>query len=80
MELSSEDELRLQVLLANAEAIRIDEQRMVVCGLSTEREFEVQLTPMGSADRYLHSITPLLKNSYCLAVRKQCLPWHVRHA
>ena len=32
LELSSEDELRLQVLLVNAEAVRIDEQRMVGAG------------------------------------------------
>lgn len=63
MELSSEDELRLQVLLANAEAVRIDEQRMVVYGLSPEREFEVRLTPAGSVDRYLQKVRAYLSTA-----------------
>ena len=63
MELSSEDELRLQVLLVNAEAVRIDEQRMVVCGWSAEREFEVQLTPVGSADRYVQTVRAYLSTA-----------------
>ena len=63
MELSSEDELRLQVLLANAVAVRIDEQRMVVCGLSSEREFEVQLAPVGSVDRYLQIVRAYLSTA-----------------
>ncbi len=63
MELSSEDELRLQVLLINAEAVRIDEQRMVVFGLSSEREFEVQLTPVGSSERYLHQVRAYLSTA-----------------
>ena len=60
MELSSEDELRLQVLLINAEAVRIDEQRMVVYGLAPDRELEVQLTPVGSPDRYIHHVRAYL--------------------
>ncbi len=63
LELSSEDELRLQVLLVNAEAVRIDEQRMVVCGLSPDREFEVQLTPVGSVDRYLQKVRAYLSTA-----------------
>lgn len=63
MELSSEDELRLQVLLVNAEAVRIDEQRMVVCGLSAEREYEVQLTPVGSGDRYVQQVRAYLSTA-----------------
>lgn len=51
------------MLLVNAEAIRIDEQRMVVCGLSAEREFEVQLTPVGSVDRYLHQVRAYLSTA-----------------
>ena len=63
MELSSEDELRLQVLLVNAEAVRIDEQRMVVCGLAPTRELEVQLTPLGSQARYLQSVRAYLSTA-----------------
>lgn len=63
MELSSEDELRLQVLLVNAEAVRIDEQRMMVCGWSAEREFEVTLTPVGSADRYIQAVRAYLSTA-----------------
>jgi len=63
LEISSEDELRLQVLLVNAQAVRIDEQRMVVCGLSTDREFEVQLAPVGSADRYLQAVRAYLSTA-----------------
>lgn len=63
MELSSEDELRLQVLLANAEAVRIDEQHMRVYGLSAQREFEVQLSPTGSVDRYLQKVRAYLSTA-----------------
>lgn len=63
MELSSEDELRLQVLLVNAEAVRIDEQRMVVYGWAPTRELEVQLTPLGSQARYLQSVRAYLSTA-----------------
>ena len=63
MELSSEDELRLQVLLVNAEAIRIDEQRMVVYGLTPDRELEIQLTPVGSPDRYIRHVRGYLSTA-----------------
>ena len=63
MALCSEDELRLNVLLANVEAVRIDEQRMVVGGWSAEREFEVQLTSVGSADRYLQEVRAYLSTA-----------------
>ena len=37
-QLSHEDSLRINVLMANAEAVRIDENRMVVYGMSAGRE------------------------------------------
>lgn len=63
MELSSEDELRLQVLLVNAEAVRIDEQHMVVYGLAPDRELEVQLTPTASQARYIQCVRAFLSTA-----------------
>ena len=63
MELSSEDELRLHVLLVNAEAIRIDEQHMVVYGLAPDRELEVQLTAAGSQARYIQCVRAFLSTA-----------------
>jgi len=60
VELSCEDSLRLNVLLANAEAIRIDEHAMVVYGLSGEDEVRVQLNPTGRHDQYLITVRELL--------------------
>ena len=54
MELSSEDTLRLNVLLANKPlAVRIDESRMVVYGLSEKGEAKVQLNPAGRPEQYV---------------------------
>jgi hypothetical protein len=61
MELSSEDILRLNVLLANKpQAIRIDDSRMVVCGLNGESEARIKLNPVGRADTYLRGVRELL--------------------
>jgi len=60
MELSDEDALRLHVLLANAEAIRIDPGAMVVYGLVGEEERQVPLHPTGGDDRYLQAVRELL--------------------
>ena len=61
MELSSEDILRLNVLLANKpQAIRIDDSRMVVCGLNGESEARIKLNPVGRADTYLRRVRELL--------------------
>ncbi len=60
MELSSEDSLRLNVLVANAEAIRIDENNLVVYGLSGEREMKVALNPTGRTEQYLQGVRELL--------------------
>lgn len=60
MELSSEDELRLHVLLANAEAIRIDEQRCIVYGLTGSGELQAALNPAAQSDRYLDAVRQYL--------------------
>lgn len=52
-ELSSEDALRLNVLVTNAEAIRIDESNMVVHGLAGDKEMKIPLSPTCRADKYL---------------------------
>lgn len=61
MELSSQDQLRLNVLLANPfDAIRIDENNMVLYALSGEEEAKVQLSPNTSHERYLRIVRELL--------------------
>ncbi len=63
MELSSEDSLRLNVLLANAKAIRIDENTCSVCGLSVSGEARIKLNPNCRADRYLRYVRELLSST-----------------
>jgi hypothetical protein len=61
MELSSEDTLRLNVLLANKPlAVRIDESRMIVYGLSEKGEAKVQLNPAGRPEQYVRKVRELL--------------------
>ncbi len=62
MELSSEDSLRLNVLLANARAIRIDDNRCCVHGLVEQGEVKVQLNPNARPERYLKSVRELLSS------------------
>lgn len=63
MELSSEDNLRLNVLIANAEAVRIDEGGMTVYGLSGEKEMKVPLSPNCRSDKYLDMVRELLSGT-----------------
>lgn len=56
MELSSEDSLRLHVLLKNVQAVRIDEQAMTVYGLSPKGDAKVPLRPNCRADQYLRRV------------------------
>lgn len=57
MELSAEDSLRLNVLLANRPlAIRIDEERMIVHGLGPKGEMVIRLNPNTRPDRYLRLV------------------------
>ena len=61
MELSSQDSLRLNVLLANQpQAIRINESTMTVHGLSVDGEARIQLNPTGRAEQYLKRVKELL--------------------
>lgn len=63
MEISSEDSLRLNVLLANAKAIRIDENSLCVYGLSERSEARIKLNPTCRADRYLRFVRELLSST-----------------
>lgn len=61
MELSPEDTLRLNVLLANRpQAIRIDESRMTVHALAEKGEAQVQLNPTGRDEPYLKRVRELI--------------------
>jgi hypothetical protein len=61
MELSAEDALRLNVLLANKPlAIRIHESSMTLYGLLPEGEATVKLTPVGSDEKYLKAVRGFL--------------------
>jgi len=63
-ELTSEDSFRLNVLLANKPlAIRIDESRMVVWGLSTKGELKVPLNPEGRPEPYVRKVRELISGN-----------------
>ncbi|MBF0256663.1 MAG: sulfur reduction protein DsrS [Gammaproteobacteria bacterium] len=60
-ELSTEDSLRLNVLLASKPlAIRIQESRLLVQGLTTQGEREVSLNPNCREDLYLRRVRELI--------------------
>jgi len=61
MELTNEDNLRLNVLLANkVQAIRIDESKMIVYALSAKGEAKIQLHPTGRNELYLKKVRELI--------------------
>ena len=63
MQLSSEDSLRLNVLLnQDLQAIRIDESKMIVYGLSEKGEAKMQLNPNCRDDRYLKTVKELISS------------------
>jgi len=63
VELSSEDLLRLNVLLANdIEAIRIDEQTMTVYGLARGNEARIPLSPNCRPEKYLRLVREMLSS------------------
>jgi hypothetical protein len=63
MDLSAEDALRLNVLLANQlQAVRIDESSMTVYALSEQGEASVRLNPRGRDDQYLKTVRELLSS------------------
>ena len=61
MDLSAQDALRLNVLLANQpQAIRINESSMTVFGLSANGEAQIQLNPTGRDEQYIKRVKELL--------------------
>lgn len=65
MQLSSEDTLRLNVLLAlDLHAVRIDESRMVVHALSDKGEAKVQLNPTCRDEQYLKLVRQTLSTRF----------------
>jgi hypothetical protein len=63
MQLSSQDSLRLNVLLAQPlKAVRIDESHMVVHALCEQGEAKVELNPVGRHDAYLKSVRQLFSS------------------
>ena len=61
MELSPQDALRLNVLLASRpQAIRINESTMTVFGLSANGEARIELNPTGRDEQYLRRVRELL--------------------
>lgn len=63
MNLSAEDALRLNVMLANElQAVRIDESSMTVHALSEQGEINVRLNARGRDDQYLKSVRELLSS------------------
>lgn len=63
MSLATEDQLRLNVLLANdVEAIRIDERTLTVYGLAGDQEAKVTLNPNCRPEQYLRRVRELLSS------------------
>jgi hypothetical protein len=63
MQLSNEDNLRLNVLLAqDLKAVRIDESRMIVYALSTKGNAKVQLNPTCKDEKYIKIVKELLSS------------------
>jgi hypothetical protein len=61
MELSAEDNLRLNVLLAqNLQAVRIDESKMVVFALTDKGEAKVPLNPNCKDEKYIKQVKAVL--------------------
>jgi len=64
MPLSTEDNLRLNVMLANnVEAVRIDEGRMIVYGLASDNEMHIQLNPNCRDELYIKQVRELLSGN-----------------
>ncbi|MGW8228547.1 MAG: hypothetical protein ACWGOW_06580 [Gammaproteobacteria bacterium] len=63
MDLSNEDSLRLNVLLhQNVEAIRIDDSKMIVYGLSPRGEAQVPLNPNCRDEQYIKKVKEVISN------------------
>ncbi len=64
-DLAPEDALRINVLLANQpQAIRIDESRMCLYGLTAAGEAEIKLNPLCRDEQYVKQVRELLSNHY----------------
>ncbi len=63
MMLTSEDTLRLNVLLVNASAVRIDENSLCVHGYAERGEVKIQLNPNCRPERYLRAVRELLSSA-----------------
>jgi len=65
MALSNEDNLRLNVMLAQKpQAIRIDDSRMIVYALTEKGEAKVQLNPNCNEEKYLKQVRELLSTHF----------------
>ena len=65
MQMSSEDQLRLNVLLAQPlQAIRIDESRMSVHALSEKGEASIKLNPTCKDEKYVRLVQQFLSTHY----------------
>lgn len=65
MQLSSEDQLRLNVLVAQSlQAVRIDESRMCVHALSKKGEASIELNPTCKDEKYIRLIQQFLSTHY----------------
>ncbi len=63
MQLSNEDTLRLNVLLAqDLKAVRIDESKMIVYALSSRGDAKIQLNPTCKDEKYIRLVKELLSN------------------
>ncbi|MCK5720455.1 MAG: hypothetical protein KAH84_10985 [Thiomargarita sp.] len=63
VELTHEDNFRLNILLATQlQAIRIDETKMIVYGLSEQGEAKIQLHPVCQDSQYLIAVRELISN------------------
>ena len=65
MQLSNEDNLRLNVLLAqDLKAVRIDESKMIVYALTSRGDARIQLNPTGKDEKYIRLVKELLSNKF----------------
>ena len=65
VELAPEDSLRLNVMLANRpQAIRIDESRMCLYGLTDSGEVQIQLNPTCRDEPYVKQVRELLSSHF----------------
>lgn len=63
MQLSNEDNLRLNVLLAqDLKAVRIDESKMIVYALSSKGDAKIQLNPTCKDEKYTRLVKELLSS------------------